>query len=386
MRGIGRLVLVAAIAAASAACMALAPAGALASVNITGTWDCCGEGGAGAQDFQITDSGGSLSGHGLEPGGSTFAVITGSVSGNSVTIVTTYEASFDAGYVATFTGSVAASGTSMSGSWQSNAAQSGTWTATLSGAPATPEPEPSKEPKKSKKAASFTAVSCNISVVAPNTSTCTAQVAGYGAAQLVSPTGTVSFTATSGTVGSACTLVPTAGSPGISSCTVSYLPSPGLQPGMLPGVKARYSGDSAYPGSAGETSFTPQSVAIDGGEGIDQVAPEPDGSASEGIPVDLTNTNAFAVSADAQLTVSGYPQLANTSSVEPLAFAARTQVIGRAAYKLAPLQTLSAKVRLSKGALKLLKKRKKLHAVLVITTKAKGKTRTVRQKLLITAP
>jgi hypothetical protein len=365
----------------------MAPSGALASANISGTWNCCGEGGAAAQDFQITDSGGSLSGHGLEPGGSSFAVITGSVSGSSVTIVTTYEASFDAGYVATFTGTVAASGTSMSGSWQSNAGQSGTWTATLSGSPATPEPEPSKEPtKKRKKAASFTAVSCYISVTAPNTSTCTAQVAGYGAAQLVSPTGAVTFTATHGTIGSGCTLQPTAGSPGISSCTVSYLPAPGLAAGVLPGVRAHYSGDSNYPGSSGETSLTPQSVAIDGGEGIDQAAPEPDGASSEGIPVDLTNTNAFAVSADAQLTVSGYPQVANTSSVAPLALTARTQVIGRAAYRLAPLQTLAAKVKLSRGALKLLKRRKKLNAVLVITTKGKGRTRTVRQKLVITEP
>ena len=62
------------------------------------------------------------------------------------------------------------------------------------------------------------------------------------------------------------------------------------------------------------------------------------------------------------------------------------QVIGKAAYKLAPLQTVSAKVKLSKGAVKLLGKRKRLNAVLVITTKGKGKTKTLRQKLLITEP
>ncbi len=99
--------------------MAVAAAPAGAAGGITGTWHCCGAGGASEQNFVIVDSGGSLSGHGVEPDGSSFAVISGHVSAGSVTIVTTYEASFDAGYVATFTGTV--SGETMSGSWQSNA-------------------------------------------------------------------------------------------------------------------------------------------------------------------------------------------------------------------------------------------------------------------------
>ena len=107
-------------------------AGAVKSVDLTGTWTCCGAGGAGAQDFVITAGTGSISGIGKAPGGGEFATITGSLSGNSVTIVTTYTT--DKGYVATFTGTVSADGSTMSGTWVSNQQQSGTWTATRIGA------------------------------------------------------------------------------------------------------------------------------------------------------------------------------------------------------------------------------------------------------------
>lgn len=114
-----------------AAMLSLSVASAQAA-NVTGRWVCCGSGGAGAQDFDITDSGGSLSGEGLTPDGADFATISGSQSGDSVTIVTTYTA-IEAGYVATFVGTVSSSDLSMSGTWTSNRDQSGTWTATSSG-------------------------------------------------------------------------------------------------------------------------------------------------------------------------------------------------------------------------------------------------------------
>jgi hypothetical protein len=66
-------------------------------------------------------------------GSEVFADITGSVSGSSVTITTTYTPNFDEGYVATFLGTVDSSGLSMSGTWTSNKDQSGTWTATTTG-------------------------------------------------------------------------------------------------------------------------------------------------------------------------------------------------------------------------------------------------------------
>jgi len=108
----------------------------------------------------------------------------------------------------------------------------------------------------------------------------------------------------------------------------------------------------------------------------------PDGGSSEGIPVVLTNTNPFPVSADEQLTVSGYPPVANTSA----AHAARTQVIGRGAYTIGPAQTITSKVKLSRGAVRLLRRHRRLTATLVVTTKRAGKPAvTSRHRLLISA-
>ena len=108
------------------------PAAAASPDDITGTWTCCGGGGAAPQNFVITSGSGSLAGTGVLPSGGVYASITGSESGGAVTIVTTYN-SFAPGYVATFTGTVSADGNSMSGAWVSNSHQSGTWTATRSG-------------------------------------------------------------------------------------------------------------------------------------------------------------------------------------------------------------------------------------------------------------
>jgi hypothetical protein len=360
--------------ALAALALSVAPTRALAAANITGTWDCCGAGGAAEQDFVITDSSGSLSGQGLQPGGRSFAVITGSVSGSSVTIVTTYEASFAPGYVATFVGTVEASGQAMSGSWTSNAGQAGTWTATLA---------TGSGPSGTRPGSSFTAVQCTISVVAPSTSTCTAQVAGYGSSHLVSPTGAVSFTATSGTVGSSCVLAATPGSPGISSCTVSYVPSASLSPGIPPPVSAHYSGDSNFSASSGASSYVPRSVVLFEELNVTAATAVSAGGTAEGIPVALTNQNPFSVSADEKLTVSGYPPVANTSSIST-ARAARTQVIGSTSITLAPLQTVATKVKLSRGGAKLLKKHTRLKAVLVVVTKRAGQpAKMVKHKLLL---
>jgi hypothetical protein len=115
--------------------VALGVAGAVeaANVDIGGTWNCCGSGGAGAHVMHITDAGGKLGGTAVSPSGTTFAAISGTVSGSHATIVETYN-SFDPGYVATFLGTVAGDGRSMSGTWSSNASQSGTWTAQVAAA------------------------------------------------------------------------------------------------------------------------------------------------------------------------------------------------------------------------------------------------------------
>lgn len=106
---------------------------AAGSPDLKGTWVCCGSGGAAAQNFVITSGQGSLAGSAELPGGQVFAAITGSVGGDAVTIVTTYN-SFSPGYVATFVGTLAPDQGTITGTWTSNIGQAGSWTATRAGA------------------------------------------------------------------------------------------------------------------------------------------------------------------------------------------------------------------------------------------------------------
>ncbi|MEZ5099198.1 MAG: hypothetical protein R3C15_05230 [Thermoleophilia bacterium] len=103
------------------------PGSASAASDLTGTWACCGDGGAAAQVFEITGGGGVAK----LPGGQVFATITasGGTPGGAVTIVTTYN-DFAPGYVATFAGTLSDDGGTITGSWNSNRGQSGTFTAT----------------------------------------------------------------------------------------------------------------------------------------------------------------------------------------------------------------------------------------------------------------
>lgn len=105
-----------------------------ADVDIAGTWNCCGSGGAAASVLRITDSGGTLGGSGSLPSGTVFATLSGTVSGTHVKLVATYN-SFDPGYVGTFVGTVSGDGRAMSGTWTSNQSQSGTWSARVAAVP-----------------------------------------------------------------------------------------------------------------------------------------------------------------------------------------------------------------------------------------------------------
>jgi hypothetical protein len=234
---------------AVAAGIGVSPVAAQSSVNITGTWNCCGSGGAATQSWMITQSdSGSLSGSASDQGG-TFATISGSVSGSSVTVVTTYTGS---SYVATFTGTVSGDGGTMSGNWSSNASQSGTWTATLAGGT-----RPSS-----------TQVNCTLNNPdAPNQYfDCTAQVAdASGAATPQTPTGTVTFSVNSGGGGgfpnsNVCQLQASQSGP-TAYCDVDYTPpSGGIPLGQQPPITANYSGDSTFAPSSGQ----PQTYTVTG--------------------------------------------------------------------------------------------------------------------------
>lgn len=249
-RRIGVLIVMAFAAAGGFGVSALA---ASASANISGTWTCCGSGGAGAQQWSITESGsGSLSGSGLDETGAVFGSISGSVSGNNVTIVTTYN-SFDSGYVATFTGTLFSCGTAMSGSWESNADQSGTWTATLaSGATTTTTTTTTATTTTPSRRPSATRVFCTYTL-ADATDVCIA-VVGDASGQAGLPTGTVVFTSAPGSTfsaGGSCTLQQQPGDVGVTSCSVSYYGSntQSLQ------VTAAYPGDSTFQPSSGSTQY-----------------------------------------------------------------------------------------------------------------------------------
>ena len=133
------------LAAAGSAVVLLAAGSATASPDIAGTWSCCGAtGGAGPQYWVITAGTGTLAGTGQDPPakaggplGPQFAKITGSLVGNKLTLVTTYTGG---GYVATFYGTVAASGNTMSGKWSTSGPGTNPWTATRVAAGATPTP------------------------------------------------------------------------------------------------------------------------------------------------------------------------------------------------------------------------------------------------------
>jgi hypothetical protein len=379
--GVCRGAHLAAIAAAAAltACV-LWPAGALAAPNITGTWNCCGAGGAAVQTFYIKDASGSLSGH-ATANGATFASISGKVSGSQVKIVTTYTGS---SYVATFSGTVSSAGTSMSGGWNSNAGQSGTWTATLAGPP---RPGP--------KLPSFTSVVCQ--GASATSYTCTAVVGG-ATPDRGTPTGSVSFHASAGSVGPDCALAPVPGGSGIASCSVTYVTSTAIPEGSEPPVTADYAGGSVLDAKTGggsvlEASFgAPSSGTTSvldaniGGSPATVSSYEQGGTVPSVLESDVVNTNPFPVSADEQLTVPGNVNVANSNArrMGLVAAAVRSHVIATARHQLGPFAAIAAKVPLSRAGVRLLAKRKRLRVTLTIVTGSPGRPSvTVRRAFVL---
>lgn len=120
-----------AAAVAMLASMAMNMQRASASSNaLDGTWTCCSAGGASPQLWVIGGNGGVLE----DLSGQPFGTFTISLSGSTVSMHQIYNSSFG-GYTADFNGTLSADGRTMSGSWTSNAGQSGTLTATLNGPP-----------------------------------------------------------------------------------------------------------------------------------------------------------------------------------------------------------------------------------------------------------
>jgi len=108
-------------------------------------------------------------------------------------------------------------------------------------------------PSKPTSHPTVTQVICNL-IVASASDTCTATVGDAASSGQTNPTGTVTFTSSSGGVfsaGNTCNLSPSPGT--ASSCSVQYLPP--TMPASLPAITATYSGDSTHNSSSGQTHY-----------------------------------------------------------------------------------------------------------------------------------
>lgn len=238
--------------------LALACGPAVAAEDLRGTWRVdilLGGSVNNTQYWRLTagdPAAGTYSGDtGTQPAGATFGTLTATLSGTSFQMTNPYSTT---SYTATFTGTLTSPG-AMSGTWTSSASQSGTWTATRAAPAPTPTPAPPEpavppdpaSPSTPRTGArpSATAVLCNRGPNDTSPSQCTATVGDAGPAPPVTPSGTVTWTAAKGSVGPSCILQPTPSSPGVASCSVTYLPGPeGTPAGTAIPVRARYQGDA----------------------------------------------------------------------------------------------------------------------------------------------
>jgi len=109
-----------------------------------------------------------------------------------------------------------------------------------------------KEEAEKAKRPSATMVTCNYEF-ATSENTCLASVGDAGSGTPITPTGSVTFTTTSGgfTSGATCSLAPESTSPSIAACTLVYETANS----GLPEITATYGGDARHTGSAGHTQF-----------------------------------------------------------------------------------------------------------------------------------
>ena len=225
-----------------AAGLLLAGAAPAAAADITGTWDLP-SGSVATQSWTFTAGSGTLAGEG--GGGPYTWPMEGTISGNTVQIKTAYR---ETSYTAYFVGTVAADGSSMSGTWSTGGfADAATSTQTWIANRRTTTPGAGKN-------ASGVFVLCNRGPNPGDDSICTATVGDAGA-NPTQPTGSVTFTAGDGgtfRLGPTCTLQPAPGSPTVASCSVTYVPPPG---GGFPDVTATYAGDGKHAGAVGRTQL-----------------------------------------------------------------------------------------------------------------------------------
>jgi hypothetical protein len=256
---------------------------AAAEANATGTWQgiyhcaagpCAGQEKSGVFVLQQAAGSSTVTGT-LNVAGGGEGSVTGTLSGNSLTL----EGKGERGYTAHGVETISPDGLSFTGSYSDNAGTSGTLTASRPSLPVFESTPGALRP-------SAIQVLCDYEV-APANFTCTAQVGDAStAAPAKVPTGTVSFSAPSGVfTASTCTLVATPGSPNVASCAVTWTPAAKVPTGTPAPVTGAYSGDSVFAPSAAKSGtgavVSPiVSTASSTGEGATTTVTCPSGGAS----------------------------------------------------------------------------------------------------------
>ena len=151
-----------------------------------------------------------------------------------------------------------------------------------------------KEEAEKAKRPSATMITCNYEF-ATSENTCLASVADAGSGTPITPTGSVTFTTTSGgfSSGATCTLAPESTSPSIGACTLVYETANS----GLPEITATYGGDARHTGSSGHTQF----LGMGSEEGTAETPPGKPGEYPNEIKLGLeVPVNGTTVEADAQ--------------------------------------------------------------------------------------
>ncbi len=299
----------------------LVPVATASALNMTGTWNAnyhCEVGWCAGQDFpapgvKLVQAPGSNVVEGTNS--------KGTLSGN----VLTFEGSEAGGsYTYKETLTIAADGDSWSGTLSDSHGTSGTDTATRvsggggegeGGGGKAKEEEAAKKAKeeaeRTGKRPTGTSVSCNYEF-ATSQNTCVATVGDGGPQPPVGPTGSVTFTTTSGgfSNGASCVLTPTPLSPQVASCLMVYQTSFS----GLPSITASYGGDARHAPSSGHTQFL-------GGGGPEETSAEGAKAAPGQYPNEVvleTTLPSLAASVEAALQASSHKLVGETLKLPTL--------------------------------------------------------------------
>jgi hypothetical protein len=140
---------------------------------------------------------------------------------------------------------------SNNGTFTDTKSQSGEFWAEQTSTGSTSE-ETAKKAKEEEKRPTGTSIICNYEF-ATSQNTCVASVGDGGTPPSIAPTGTVTFTTTSGgfSSGASCSIAPTPSSPSVASCSLVYFTTSS----GLPSITATYGGDAHHAPSSGKTQF-----------------------------------------------------------------------------------------------------------------------------------